>query len=99
MLLCIAAASSLNAFLMRRHELKEGIEVVDADGKVVGTSQVAAKHVSNYSGCLPHLMRQSILIMVPVVNMQAVRDTVITRMVLPAPLLTIPPVVMALLER
>lgn len=31
---------------MRKHEMKEGIEVTDADGKVVGTSQVAAKHVS-----------------------------------------------------
>ena len=42
----LAAASSLNAFLMRKHELKEGIEVVDAGGKVIGTSQVAAKYVS-----------------------------------------------------
>lgn len=68
-----AAASSINAFLMRKHELKEGIEVLDAEGKVVGTSQVAAKN--------------------------AVRDTVITRMILPAPILAIPPLVMAALER
>lgn len=46
LLLNVATASCLNAFLMRKHELKEGIEVFDGDGKVVGTSQVAAKHVS-----------------------------------------------------
>jgi hypothetical protein len=41
-----ASASALNAFLMRKHELKEGIEVMDSEGKTVGTSQVAAKNVS-----------------------------------------------------
>ena len=30
---------------MRKHELKEGIEVLDSDGTVIGTSQVAAKSV------------------------------------------------------
>ena len=41
-----ASASAVNAFLMRKHELSEGIEVLDVNGKVVGTSQVAAKNVS-----------------------------------------------------
>ena len=45
-LLLAATASAINAFLMRKHELKEGIEVMDSEGKVVGTSQVAAKNVS-----------------------------------------------------
>lgn len=34
---------------MRKHELKDGIEVLDGSGKVVGTSQVAAKCVSDLS--------------------------------------------------
>lgn len=34
---------------MRKHELKDGIEVLDSSGKVVGTSQVAAKCVSDLS--------------------------------------------------
>lgn len=46
-LITTGAASALNAFLMRKHELKEGIEVLDSEGKVVGTSQVAAKNVSH----------------------------------------------------
>lgn len=46
-IITIAAASSINAFLMRKHELKDGIEVLDGSGKVVGTSQVAAKCVSD----------------------------------------------------
>ncbi len=41
----LASASTINAILMRRHEFTEGIEVVDADGSVVGTSTIAAKKV------------------------------------------------------
>ena len=40
-----ATASTLNSVLMRHHELREGIEVVDEDGTVVGTSTIAAKRV------------------------------------------------------
>lgn len=40
-----ATASTLNSVLMRHHELREGIEVVDENGAVVGTSTVAAKRV------------------------------------------------------
>uniref|UniRef100_T1JJ32 Sidoreflexin n=1 Tax=Strigamia maritima TaxID=126957 RepID=T1JJ32_STRMM len=36
------AASVTNVLLMRRHELSQGIEVVDNDGNVVGTSKKAA---------------------------------------------------------
>lgn len=41
-----ASASTINAVLMRYHELSEGIEVVDAEGHVIGTSTIAAKKVS-----------------------------------------------------
>jgi hypothetical protein len=43
----VGTASALNVFLIRKHELKEGIEVLDGEGKVIGTSQVAAKNVSS----------------------------------------------------
>lgn len=69
----VATASTLNAILMRNHELREGIVVVDEMGEEVGTSVVAAR--------------------------RAVKETAITRAILPAPLLLIPPVIMAGLEK
>lgn len=41
-------ASTLNTILMRNHELREGIEVVDEKGEVIGTSKIAAKKVKLY---------------------------------------------------
>lgn len=49
----LATASTLNVILMRNSELSSGIEVADKDGKIVGSSQIAAKEVnrahSNYT--------------------------------------------------
>jgi hypothetical protein len=39
----VMTASTLNVVLMRIHELDEGINVVDKDGQVVGSSKLAAK--------------------------------------------------------
>ncbi|KAK6174322.1 hypothetical protein SNE40_017625 [Patella caerulea] len=69
----VATASTCNVILMRNNELSEGIEVVDKDGKVVGTSLIAAK--------------------------KALKETAITRMFLPAPILVLPPIIMGLFER
>ncbi|XP_060072870.1 sideroflexin-5-like [Ylistrum balloti] len=69
----VAAANVCNVLLMRNNELSEGIDVVDSNQKVVGTSKIAAK--------------------------RAVRETAITRMFLPAPILMLPPLVMSLVER
>ena len=69
----VATASTLNAVLMRNHELREGITVIDEQGKEIGTSIVAAR--------------------------AAVTETAITRAILPAPILLIPPVVMVALEK
>ncbi len=69
----VATASTLNVVLMRIHELDEGINVVDKDNKVVGTSKLAAK--------------------------KALKEMAITRALLPIPLMTIPPIVMTLLEK
>lgn len=69
----VATASTLNVILMRLHECNEGIDVVNKQGEVVGTSKLAAK--------------------------KALQEMAITRALLPIPLLTIPPIVMALLEK
>lgn len=42
-----ASANICNVMLMRNNELTEGIEVMDHDNNVVGTSKIAAKQVSD----------------------------------------------------
>jgi hypothetical protein len=69
----VATASTLNVVLMRMHEVDEGINVVDKDGQVVGTSKLAAK--------------------------KALQEMAVTRAALPIPLLTIPPIIMTMLEK
>lgn len=53
----VMTASTLNVVLMRMHELDEGIEVLDKEGEVVGTSKVAAKkalqEMAVTRACLP----------------------------------------------
>lgn len=39
----VVAASTLNVVLMRKHELHEGIDVINKNGQIIGTSQKAAK--------------------------------------------------------
>lgn len=41
-----ATANICNVGLMRHTELSEGIDVLDDNGKVVGSSKTAARHVS-----------------------------------------------------
>ncbi|KAI1887378.1 hypothetical protein AGOR_G00189680 [Albula goreensis] len=69
----VASANVCNVVLMRNSELAEGIDVLDANGNVVGTSRIAARH--------------------------ALLETALTRVVLPMPILVLPPMVMAFLER
>uniref|UniRef100_A0A8C4WRJ8 Sideroflexin 5a n=1 Tax=Eptatretus burgeri TaxID=7764 RepID=A0A8C4WRJ8_EPTBU len=69
----IACGSVCNVLLMRHGELSDGIDVLQADGCVVGSSRIAAK--------------------------QALLDTSLTRIVLPMPILVLPPVIMAWLEK
>lgn len=40
----LITASTLNVVLMRKHELDEGIDVLDNKGQVIGTSKLAAKN-------------------------------------------------------
>ena len=67
------AASTLNVVLMRLHELDEGIQVVNKEEEVVGTSKLAAR--------------------------KALQEMAITRACLPIPLLAIPTIVMAKLDK
>ena len=39
----VCTASTLNVLFMRIHEVKEGINVIDKSGKVIGNSKLAAK--------------------------------------------------------
>lgn len=41
-----ASANICNVGLMRHNELSEGVDVLDSNGKVVGSSKIAARHVS-----------------------------------------------------
>ncbi|XP_057706744.1 sideroflexin-5b isoform X1 [Corythoichthys intestinalis] len=48
----VASANICNVALMRHNELSEGIDVLDPDGNVVGSSKIAATHVSDsFKGC------------------------------------------------
>uniref|UniRef100_A0A8C5JLD3 Sideroflexin 5 n=1 Tax=Junco hyemalis TaxID=40217 RepID=A0A8C5JLD3_JUNHY len=46
----VASANICNVVLMRHTELEEGIDVLDTNGNIVGSSRVAAKHVSTGAG-------------------------------------------------
>lgn len=43
-----ASANICNVGLMRHNELSEGIDVLDNNGNVVGSSKIAARHVSGF---------------------------------------------------
>ncbi|KAG1962610.1 sideroflexin-5b isoform X2 [Pimephales promelas] len=46
----VASANICNVALMRHNELSEGIDVLDSNGNVVGSSRIAAKHASPDAG-------------------------------------------------
>ena len=66
-------ANICNVYIMRSGELKDGIDVEDDNGNVIGVSRIAAK--------------------------QAVWETALSRVFLPAPILIFPPLIMAALEK
>ena len=63
----VATASTLNVVLMRRHEMDEGIDVVDKEGKVVGTSKLAAKRALTEMAITRALLPIPLLTIPPVV--------------------------------
>ena len=60
-----ASANICNVVLMRYGELEEGIDVLDADGNLVGSSKIAARHVGfpGAKPCTNGSMRPSIACM------------------------------------
>lgn len=63
----VATASTLNSVLMRHHELREGIEVVDDQGNVVGTSVVAARRAVMETAITRFFLPAPILVIPPIV--------------------------------
>ncbi|XP_036883132.1 sideroflexin-5 isoform X4 [Manis javanica] len=49
----VASANICNVVLMRYGELEEGIDVLDGDGNLVGSSKIAARHDSSPAGAPP----------------------------------------------
>ncbi|KAI4546893.1 hypothetical protein MG293_003448 [Ovis ammon polii] len=83
----VASANICNVVLMRYGELEEGIDVLDGDGNLVGSSKIAARHVG-------HLGAQG-----AGGEALALLETALTRVVLPMPILVLPPIVMSMLEK
>ncbi|KAJ7327338.1 hypothetical protein JRQ81_017097 [Phrynocephalus forsythii] len=59
----VASANVCNVVLMRHTELKEGISVLDAEGNVVGSSRIAARHTALTRVVLP----MPILVLPPII--------------------------------
>ncbi|XP_032147626.1 sideroflexin-5 isoform X2 [Sapajus apella] len=49
----VASANICNVVLMRYGELEEGIDVLDSDGNLVGSSKIAARHDGSPAGAPP----------------------------------------------
>lgn len=83
---------------MRHTELSEGISVLDDKGNVVGTSKLAARHVSVDSfACIRWKVKD--FCSDKCLFVQALMETSLTRVVMPMPILLLPPLIMAILER
>ncbi|BFZ07169.1 hypothetical protein BsWGS_10208 [Bradybaena similaris] len=63
----IATANTCNVLLMRNSELYEGIEVVDKNGQVVGTSKVAARKALAETALTRMFLPAPILLIPPVI--------------------------------
>eukprot|EP00808_Paulinella_micropora_P016809 g50927.t1 len=64
----VAGAGSLNIYLMRRNETKEGIMVQDADGNDVGTSVIAGKMAVQQSAITRVVLPMPILVLPPLIE-------------------------------
>lgn len=63
----VATASTFNVILMRNNELNEGIDVVDDQNNVVGTSKVAAKKALTETAITRMFLPAPILLIPPIV--------------------------------
>ncbi|XP_061439696.1 sideroflexin-5 isoform X7 [Rhineura floridana] len=63
----VASANICNVVLMRHMELEEGIDVLDSDGNVVGSSRIAAKHALLETALTRVVLPMPILVLPPVI--------------------------------
>ncbi|KAI1883765.1 hypothetical protein AGOR_G00234920 [Albula goreensis] len=63
----VASANICNVGLMRHNELAEGIDVLDANGNVVGSSKIAAKHAIIETALTRVVLPMPILVFPPMI--------------------------------
>jgi len=63
----VASANICNVVLMRYGELEEGIDVLDGDGNLVGSSKIAARHALLETALTRVVLPMPILVLPPIV--------------------------------
>ncbi|NXA77421.1 SFXN5 protein, partial [Thryothorus ludovicianus] len=63
----VASANICNVVLMRHTELEEGIDVLDNNGNIVGSSRVAAKHALLETALTRVVLPMPILVLPPII--------------------------------
>nr|XP_014126938.1 sideroflexin-5 [Zonotrichia albicollis] len=63
----VASANICNVVLMRHTELEEGIDVLDTNGNIVGSSRVAAKHALLETALTRVVLPMPILVLPPII--------------------------------
>ncbi|CAH7129945.1 Sfxn5 [Phodopus roborovskii] len=65
--IAVTSANICNVVLMRYGELEEGIDVLDADGNLVGSSKIAARHALLETALTRVVLPMPILVLPPIV--------------------------------
>ncbi|XP_043400885.1 sideroflexin-5 isoform X10 [Chelonia mydas] len=63
----VASANICNVVLMRHTELEEGIDVLDSNGNIVGSSRIAAKHALIETALTRVVLPMPILVLPPII--------------------------------
>ncbi|XP_075045609.1 sideroflexin-5 [Mixophyes fleayi] len=63
----VASANICNVVLMRHSELEEGIDVLDSNGQIVGSSRIAAKHALIETALTRVVLPMPILVLPPII--------------------------------
>ena len=91
----VATANTCNIYLMRRSEMSTGISITDERGTHLATSTEAAKKGEKKEKISDNCAVLILSFFFP----KAIKETALTRIVLPAPILVIPPIVMGFIEK
>ncbi|XP_074677866.1 sideroflexin-5 isoform X7 [Strix aluco] len=65
--IAVASANICNVVLMRHTELEEGIDVLDSNGNIVGSSRIAAKHALLETALTRVVLPMPILVLPPII--------------------------------